>query len=65
MNKKRQEQQDIWFRNPMVWFIIILPLTVVIASIITIGIPVKNKPVVIQTSNIGVIAKSEKGKLID
>lgn len=64
MNKQHQEQQDIWFYNPMVWFIIILPLTVVIASMITISIAIKNKPVIIQGPNIA-ISKAEEVKLID
>lgn len=46
MNKQQREQQDIWFRNPMVWFIILLPLAVVIASMITIGIAHKYAPTI-------------------
>ena len=34
-------RDDIWYTNPMVWMIILLPATVVVASIITIVIAVK------------------------
>ena len=50
MNDQQSKQQDIWFRNPMVWFIILLPLTVVIASIITIGIAHKHAPTIVPSS---------------
>lgn len=40
-----------WYRYGMVWMIIMLPLTVVVAALITVGIAMQNAPTL--TTNVG------------
>ncbi|MEM7359058.1 MAG: hypothetical protein AAF431_08175 [Pseudomonadota bacterium] len=41
-----------WYRYPMVWFVIMLPMSVVVASFITIAIAFENAPQLVPAKNV-------------
>ncbi len=47
-NTINNEDNKPWYRFPMVWFVIALPMTAVVASIATLVIAAKNAPQVIE-----------------
>lgn len=62
-----QNESRPWYKIPMVWFVMALPLTAVVASIITLVIAAKHSPDVIQhnrhSSKIITPVDSEKTEL--
>lgn len=46
--KEASEGNQPWYRVGMVWMVIALPLTVVVASMITISIAIDSAPVIIE-----------------
>jgi hypothetical protein len=51
-NPDNVNDQDIWYRNGMLWMVILLPLLVVVASIITITIAFTNKPQIVESASL-------------
>ena len=47
-----QSESTPWYRYPMVWFVIMLPMSVVIASFITIAIAFDNAPQLVPAKNV-------------
>ena len=52
MQKKRPQDSDVdekpWYQYGMVWMIIMLPLLVVVASMVTVVIAHNNAPIIVQ-----------------
>ncbi|HFC30428.1 MAG TPA: hypothetical protein ENJ44_05235 [Oceanospirillales bacterium] len=56
VQEKNKKQNDIknklqnkpWYKYPMVWFVLALPLIAVTASIVTISLAVKHAPQVLE-----------------
>lgn len=46
--EKDNSKKKPWYKYPMVWFVIALPLIAVTASIVTLVIAIKHAPVVLE-----------------
>ena len=53
-----QSESMPWYRYPMVWFVIMLPMSVVIASFITIAIAFENAPQLVPASKAATSAQT-------
>jgi len=47
MNNQTENTSLPWYRYGMVWMVILLPLIVVVASIITMAIAIKHAPIIV------------------
>ena len=43
--------QDCWYRNPMVWLVIVMPSSVVLAALLTIVIAVQHAPILLNDTS--------------
>ena len=59
--ENKKSNPKAWYKYPMVWFVIGLPLIAVVASITTLVIAAKHSPVVIE-HNVSYKTDSEKDK---
>ena len=48
MDQKNKMNKKPWYKYPMVWFVIALPMIAVVASISTLVIAVKHAPQVLE-----------------
>lgn len=51
-----------WYRYPMVWFVILLPMSVVAASFVTMAIAFEHAPEIVPT---GAVIESSEPPLVD
>ena len=47
-NRDTSKQLEPWYRVGMVWLMITLPLIAVVASLVTVGIAMKNAPKIVE-----------------
>ena len=62
LHNRTPEESLPWYRYGMVWLVILLPLSVVVASMFTIALAVKNAPVILTPDKPVVEAKITSSK---
>lgn len=65
MNSQTEQPSLPWYRYGMVWMVILLPLTVVVASMITIAIAINNAPTIVEKGTTNHSGQEKTNLLID